>query len=502
MRTTIISVFLLVTMFILALFFTSSVTISDYTSITLSTLYIEDITPDEINATGVWTEALTNITDGNLDSYGYGSNGSNTILEINLSKYDLRHNDSTSASLVQIKYNTTTGLNTTNFTLSDCWGGYVDKLVFRFLTNDTWTNISNSVSNESSTLLYHKNINLTESRIASATVFLESSTTVTNESDATNLVWGNNTNMTLDNDDVVSLVNLYRCNDSVVIGSGNYTLFALEGKIQCDFNDSIYAPDTSPICVNYTYGTTSLGSGNYTVNYQEGSINLTGSVYYNNTGYQVNYTHYTDSTPKNDRWCNNGSEWLQLGSTEDAREIYDVRMNWYIPTRTMNFSFVNLSNPSEYDVETTSSITFNWTTNDMLSDVNHSTYNCSIYSKVASGNSYSLNVSDVATINNTATTTTFTVSDGERIWWYLSCEDEYARVIGNSSMRIFDVDIDYMVLSLGVDQTINFTLDTGDVAIKRNLDVGGNINITGNLRVGGCIVYNYTGESKTLGVCV
>jgi len=81
------------------------------------------------------------------------------------------------------------------------------------------------------------------------------SATVINESDAVNLVWGNNTNMSLDYGKVtVSAV--YNCTDSPTIGTGNYTVFSTEGKIQCDTNSSAannLPVDDDLICVNYTY---------------------------------------------------------------------------------------------------------------------------------------------------------------------------------------------------------------------------------------------------------
>jgi len=91
------------------------------------------------------------------------------------------------------------------------------------------------------------------------------SISVLNESDGTNLLWGNNTNMTLDHTEVtVSAV--YNCSaadgaaEHTTIGSGNYTVFSTEGIILCLTNQTevtgangTFPVDGNPVCVNYTY---------------------------------------------------------------------------------------------------------------------------------------------------------------------------------------------------------------------------------------------------------
>lgn len=80
------------------------------------------------------------------------------------------------------------------------------------------------------------------------------STSIVNESDAVNLLWGNNTNMTLDFGKVtVSAV--YNCSDGAdftTINPGNYTVFSALGYIQCDIN-STFPADGNAVCVNYTF---------------------------------------------------------------------------------------------------------------------------------------------------------------------------------------------------------------------------------------------------------
>ena len=72
-----------------------------------------------------------------------------------------------------------------------------------------------------------------------------------NESDAVNLIWGNSTLMSLDNQDV-SVTVLYNCTGSGIISPTNYTVFSADGQIQCNNNDSS-APDGTEMCVNYSY---------------------------------------------------------------------------------------------------------------------------------------------------------------------------------------------------------------------------------------------------------
>lgn len=85
------------------------------------------------------------------------------------------------------------------------------------------------------------------------------SNSVVNESDGTNLLWGNNTNMTLDHIEV-TVSSVYNCSvgsDFTTVGAGNYTVFSSVGKIQCDYNSSVvnssFPHDGNAVCVNYTY---------------------------------------------------------------------------------------------------------------------------------------------------------------------------------------------------------------------------------------------------------
>lgn len=85
---------------------------------------------------------------------------------------------------------------------------------------------------------------------------------VVNESDAANLLWGNNTNMTLDHTEV-NVLSVYNCSvgdDFTTIHPINYTVFSDEGIIQCDTNNTLddgangtFPVDGDAVCVNYTY---------------------------------------------------------------------------------------------------------------------------------------------------------------------------------------------------------------------------------------------------------
>ena len=83
------------------------------------------------------------------------------------------------------------------------------------------------------------------------TSYSKPSQTQINESDAVNLLWGNNTNMTLDHNEA-SVLSVYNCSGGTTIDSGSYTVYFDTGKIQCDTNSTV-SQDSTPMCVNYSY---------------------------------------------------------------------------------------------------------------------------------------------------------------------------------------------------------------------------------------------------------
>lgn len=260
------------------------------------------------------------------------------------------------------------------------------------------------------------------------------------------------------------------------LGSGNYTLYG-DGNVTMISNTTI--PDGTKICANYSYHGIGFGdvipSANYTLNYTPGTITLTSNLH-SGTQMGVNYTYMSDATPFNRRQCYNGSKWINLGTDTGRAEIFDIRMFWKMFSRSLNFSFSMLI-PSAYSIQNSTSVVINLTTIDYSADNNHTYWNCSLYNKSNRDGNYSANAAwdDKFITNGSTTNITLTLNDGGRYYWYIGCEDEFKREIANSTMRAFDVDVDYNVMKMG-DGEINFTFVDGDIGFKGTLR-GGDIAV-------------------------
>ena len=116
---------------------------------------------------------------------------------------------------------------------------------------------------------------------------------VDNESDSVNLLWVNNTNMTLDNTDA-TVQTVYSCNDSTTISADNYTVFSALGIIQIDDNSTAQIGQNNMTCVNYTFlDVYVMGATNYTVFGEEGKILglINGTTVNDSDAMCVNYSY-------------------------------------------------------------------------------------------------------------------------------------------------------------------------------------------------------------------
>ncbi len=400
-----------------------------------------------------------------------------------------------------IAFENFTWINATPVTLSNT--RIVDIRVFnRTVTSDITneTNFTNSNlvwANGTNTSVLNRNI-VSDIRIFNNSVIIS----VLNETNTTgnNLIWGNGTNMTLANVLIDNTsVKLMNCTSGLQIGDGNFTVFPADGNIFIDSNVSI--PDGSVICANYSYQGagfgTELGSGNfsaftdgnifmsststfsngtgfgvnytfhtegfgniinssnYTVNYLNGSITLTSNLH-NNTLMGVNYSVLTDSTPKNKRECNNGSDWILLDSESDEDEIFDIRMFWSIPGSNWTLTIHRIE-PDQYTTYTSLAVPFNVTLNITNSPNNQTTVNVSLWTRINNASGlFTLNSSREVLNNNTVFNKTLTFTDGDRVWWYFSFEDNQSRIIENTSIRLLDIDTVYSQMAVGTG--INFTM--------------------------------------------
>ena len=107
--------------------------------------------------------------------------------------------------------------------------------------------------------------------------------------------------------------------------------------------------------------------------------------------------------------------------------------------------------PTEYyEIYVKEDVLFNLTAN-ITSPQN--TVNVSLYTRTRQYDSYknnpnkyppyTLNVSGLVLINGSYVNTTVRFKDLDRVWWYWVFTDNQSRVIENTSIRIFDVDVNY-----------------------------------------------------------
>ncbi len=492
-----------------------------------TTEILEDATVDQSSEVGKFklNNNLTNLTDGNYTTYAV-TQVNNTYAMINFTKPD----GSGRSSNVQMTYNTSSGSTGTNYSLDDfplCWANDVDKLLFRMGSNFT-QNLSNNVFFENFTWINGTATTLNNPRINSIVVFNRTANlTILNESDSTNLLWTNGTNMTLDKGNLTGRIEIYNCTGSSYneVTSGNWTLFPLDGKIFVTSNSTL--PDNTPVCINYSFNAIGLGgkvigSNNYTLDYLPGNITLNTSLH-NNTLMAANYTYLTDDPQKNKRDCYNGSVWIPLGGEADQDELFDIRMFWSITGSTWIIDFLRVSpvgvTDSDYFPSESTSILFNITANLTRSAGNQTTVNVSLWTRLCPNRIcnntgiYTLNVSNQVLINASHVNATVTFSDGDRIEWYWAFVDNQSRTIENTTRRVIDIDTALEILSIG-DETrpINFTTsgaNAGDVTFKGDLTLNdiiasGNITVIGGGTVWGnatCLFLTSPAGTTTTEIC-
>ncbi len=314
---------------------------------------VEDTIADQTDTVGRWDgdHSLTNITDGNYTTYAV-TKVNLTYAMINFSKQD----GSGDLSKVQITYNTSSGSTGTNYTFRNfpkCWIGDNDKLLYRLASNFT-QNFTDSVANEtvravitniinetalllngtavplvgrniiSNTVgVFNRTINISvinETNITNPDLIWKNNTNVTvlntasvnalrvyncsireqifNETNTSsnNLVWVNNTNMTLTNSYIVanSSIHLYNCSSPYTeIGRENFTFFP-NGNLQVKSINT--TPDGTVICANYTYQGLGLGEKLETAAYTlfpDGNIfMIKNDTFPDEFGFCINYSYH------------------------------------------------------------------------------------------------------------------------------------------------------------------------------------------------------------------
>lgn len=182
-----------------------------------------------------------------------------------------------------------------------------------------------------------------------------------------------------------------------------------------------------------------------------------------------------DTIENNSKYCWYDNTWTRLGEVYDNATFYEEGIFWNVIASTIDFAHTLVS-PSAYSTSTSTSVVFNISAN--WSGVGYPSVNCSLYSRTSSSASPVENVSDMILLNGSYLNVSVDYIEGNRVWWFWSCEDNFSRHIINTSERILDVDEDYYTLSLGANKYINFTLDTGDIKILNDFEAGGDITTT------------------------
>jgi len=424
------------------------------------------------NWTAIYSVNPENLLDGNMSTYSRAWNLS--VFLINYTKY----NDTDDTSTIQIKYNSSGTSVTSNLSLASCYYKYNDREVIKLEQNFT-QNYTSFVENETIRWINGTAVSLSHTRVPNSTVivFNQSFKTTTNNE---TFIWLVGTNATLAYTQSVSVFSLFNCSSKAVIKSGNYTLFESLGIVQFNYNNSLIPINGSTYCINYSHfkNTTEnpieITAGNYSVNYATGAITLF-TNYMNNSNVGVNYSYYYDGTQTIKAYCYNSSAWVNILSVSGSDEVYDLRLYYHVVSRSLNFSY-SYRTPDQYSIQTTSSVSVSYTVLDTYADSNHTKFNCSLITKNTALGNYGFNISDRIVSNGTLRNETLTAQDGERIWWYMYCEDDYDREILNSTVRVLDVDIGYNILYLGALEYIYFVLDTGLASFKQ-LMIAPNITI-------------------------
>ena len=283
-------------------------------------------------------------------------------------------------------------------------------------------------------------------------------------------------------------------------------------------NDTIGTNGSSPhndsAFTDGDYDTYALSNGTFYMNYTKtadySSLSLW-QVKYNSSG-GADTTNYSlssdcwdqDSTKvilkvnatgtSNAQYCYSGT-WDLLVSIKNQQALYEESMWWYVIGRNYSISH-NLVKPAAYVTFDNALVNFSLNINDTNADINHSTFNASLYTRMNDTAAYTLNVSGIVITNNTAHNgTTVNFADGDRVWWKWVVEDNYSRTIFNTSVRVFDVDLVYYTLSLGANKVINLSLDSGEIVTKGGLTAA---NYTAGSSAGLTIQLNLTGCNVTL----
>ncbi len=547
---------------ILSILITQSAVIEEDTPTieTLESLNIEYFIPSASYVEGQpdADHNLTNVTDGNYTTYVRTNltPGNLTYFYINFTK----SNYSDNSSKLQIKYNTSTGEVTTNYTFSDyqsCWDNYTEEVVTRLISNYT-QNITNNVvretvtpilvivDNESITL-----INATEVRLAGRNVIIDSLTLFNQTVNATDLnesgyIWANGTNLTLGNTYLTERLEIYNCSGSSyeqVAVNSNYSVNNITGEVLMISNGTF--KDGTPVCVNYSYWGSgygeALGVNNYSLNYTPAYLILNDTKF-NNTVLGVNYTYVLPLTLANTRVVNSTVRVFNSTSNviiSDGNYSIDYASgnitfldDYYNESLSANYSYMTDGTPFNQRECSDGKVWVNLGKSEWQTEI----FDIRMFWNIpgiSMNFSFTELVPSVYSIQNTtsvwinATVVNYLADLGNHTDWNCSLYNRSSRTADYGvNVNFDDIEIHngtyvnksitfsddsrtwwYLYCEDEYDRPIsNTSVRIFDVDLAyQDLNVYANINLTGfNLYVDGCIMYNCSQSTgcETLGDCI
>ena len=129
--------------------------------------------------------------------------------------------------------------------------------------------------------------------------------------------------------------------------------------------------------------------------------------------------------------------------------------------------------PTEFTTLTSESVVFNISFNQ--TDSSHLTFNVTLYNSTTSATANFSSVTGGMSgkiVNGSVWEVNVTMPTGIRVWWYVNITNgsgTSSDVPVISGVKLFDVDTAFLKFKLGSFDTLNFTLNTGDVDFANNI---------------------------------
>ena len=132
--------------------------------------------------------------------------------------------------------------------------------------------------------------------------------------------------------------------------------------------------------------------------------------------------------------------------------------------------------PDAYTTKTSTLVNFSLKYNETAGGDGQD-FNATVLNASSSSGPYSHLCNSLIT-NNSFWNISCSIKDNTRTWFKINITNATGGVV-TSAVRIFDMDTNFLTFQLGAYQALNFTLNTGDIAMAGTLTVGSAITVTG-----------------------